>query len=156
VDAARNEVVAAEREQAGKATRLAALTEAETRLSADLEEAIANRRAAAEAFEEMAHPEAIESPMESLRGKVAADRNAVSEARMALAEIDREAQTRAARIAAIEREEAAWAGRRTEVEKQIASLETRRKEAEEQRQSLLGKPEEIAAKRRALSERAAE
>ncbi len=156
LDAARNEVVAAEREQAGQATRLAALTEAETRLSADLEEAIATRKAAADAFQEMAQPEAIESPMESLRAKVGADRNAVSEARMALAEIDREAQSRAARMAAIEREEAAWAGRRTEVEKQIASLETRRQEAESQRQALLGKPEEIAAKRQALSERAAE
>ena len=156
LDAARNEVVAAEREQAGRTSRLAALAEADSRLAADIVEVSEIRKSAAEILGEMALPSAIETPMEALRQKVAADRNAVAEARMSVAEIDRAGHARDARIASLEREEDAWTKRRIEVENQIASLVERRAVAAGQRDILDGKPEAIAAQRTALMERSGE
>ncbi|MHA1559504.1 MAG: chromosome segregation protein SMC, partial [Alphaproteobacteria bacterium] len=156
LDAARNEIVAAEREQTGRASRLAALAEADTRLTADIEEVAANRKAAAELLQHLVLPSAIETPMEALRQKVAADRDAVAEARMSISEIDRAGQARDARIVSLKNEEAAWTNRRAEVENQIASLEERREIAAGQREILNGKPEAIASQRVALMERAGE
>ncbi len=151
---ARDAVVVAEREQSGTASRLAALVEAEKRLTGDLEETVANRASAEAALGQMATPEALEAPMTALRDRMTADRNAVAEARMRVAEIDRERQARNDRLAAIGREEAAWIQRRAQAERRSPPIETRRSETNEQRAGLMDRPETIAAQRQALLDKA--
>jgi len=156
LDRARDEAVAAERRQAGLASRLAALSEAESRLAGNLEEiANAKGKAAAE-LEEMAQPQSFDEPIADLQAQMTANRNAVSEARMALAAIERDAESRAVRLEAIAREEAAWTARRRTAEQQISTLTARLGELTEQRAGLLDKPEAIAGQRRALLTRSAE
>ena len=129
------------------------LAESDKRLSHDLEELTAGRAAAKAALEQMATPDAVEAPMAALREKMAADRNAVAEARMKVGEIDRAHQHRADRIAAIAREEQAWTQRRSQAENQIAANAARRQETEEQREALAARPDAIAAQRQVLLEK---
>ena len=156
LDRARDESVAAERQQAGLASRLAALSEAESRLSASLEEAASVRTKASAELEEMALPESFDEPIAELQAQMNESRNAVSEARMALAAIDRDAESRAAAMAAIERDEVAWTNRRRSAEEQIISLTDRLAELSEQRDGLLEKLETIARQRQALLTRSGE
>jgi chromosome segregation protein len=156
LDQARDEAVAAERQQAGLASRLAALSEAENRLAASLDEIAEARRAAMAELEQLALSDSYDEPIASLQAQMTENRNAVSEARMALAAIDRDADTRAARLQAIERDEAAWTTRGRTAEAQVASLTQRQAELAAQRDGLRDRPDAIARQRQTLLERSVE
>ncbi len=153
LDQARDESVAAERRQAGVASRLAALAEAETRVAASLDEAANARQTALAELEEMAPPESFDAPIADLQAQMTDNRNAVAEARMALAAIERDAEARNVRLEAIARDESAWINRRKTAEQQIASLTARKSELGAQRDGLGDRPDAIARQRYALTER---
>jgi chromosome segregation protein len=156
LDSAREESVAAERRQAGLASRLGALSEADTRLAASLEEIAEARGKAKAELEEMASPDSFDEPIGELQSEMNQNRNAVAEARMALAAIERDAESRAVRLDTIARDEAAWAQRRKAAEAQIASLTDRHSDVTAQRQALGDKPEAIAKQRQDLLTRSAD
>ena len=150
VNQARDELVAAEREQSGVASRLAALSEAKSRLATGLGEVIGERETATAALEQMVLPEELEAPIAALRDKMIADRNSVAELRALLAGINRDSQTRNGRIESIERDEAAWAHRTGEAQTQMESLQSRLVQVTDSRRGLGNRPTAIAKQRRAL------
>jgi chromosome segregation protein len=101
----------------------------------------------------MARPESFDAPIADLQAQMTENRNAVAEARMALAAIERDAEARKVRLEAIAREESAWTNRRRTAEQQIASLTARKSELAEQRDALGDRPDAIARQRYALTER---
>ncbi|MCW5716124.1 MAG: AAA family ATPase [Bauldia sp.] len=156
LDAARNAMATAQREQAAADARLSALAEAGSRVAASIAEAAAAEAKATEALQKLPPAESLEKPIADLRAKVGAGRSAVTEARTALAGIDRDSQHRQSRLRSIADEKAAWALREKNAGAQIATLAQREAEAGAEREVLAGQPASLAARRAALAAAAAE
>lgn len=152
LDEARAALATADRDHGRNSLRLAALAEAEARILAGRAEAQAKRVEAAEALARIPSPDVVEGPLAELRLKIAADRGVVSEARGALAGIDRDAEHRRNRLKTIATERDSWVRRQAGAEAQITTLSGRAKELETERQSLAERPADFATRRQALAE----
>ncbi|MCC6735883.1 MAG: AAA family ATPase [Bauldia sp.] len=151
LDTARNAMAAAQREQAAADARLSALAEAETRVAASIAEANAAESRAADALQKLPPAESLDRPIADLRDRVGAGRAAVTEARTALAGIDRDSQHRQARLRAVADEKAAWTLREKNAGAQVTTLTLREAEAVAERTALAGQPAVLAGQRQALA-----
>ncbi|MBV8650816.1 MAG: chromosome partitioning protein ParA, partial [Alphaproteobacteria bacterium] len=140
-----------QKEAAGQ-SRLAALAESESRISADLAEAAEQRETARMALAELADPTSARAELQRQRTALAESRAAHLLAQGELDRLTREAATRRQRLAAIALEERSWQNRVDAAQRQRAALAERHAglTAEIERLSLL--PVEIATQRAALVE----
>ncbi|MDZ4382211.1 MAG: AAA family ATPase [Parvibaculum sp.] len=146
----RDALQTAERAASAQLSRLAALAEAEERLSGDRAEAARALEEAEVALQNLKPDEEPRARAAELRDRVAALRLDLSEARAEHEGLRREAEQRTRRLSAIGQEREAWQLRATNAERQIGTLEERKGEAEAELQTLEGVPAAIEEKRRAL------
>ncbi|MDR3500626.1 MAG: chromosome segregation protein SMC, partial [Parvibaculum sp.] len=141
---------AAERAASALLQRVAALGEAQERLSGDHKEAARQLEEAELALGQLQPDEGLRARANELREQVAALRVALAEARAAHESLRREAEARARRLTAIGEERRAWELRAANAQRQTQALEERQTEAQTELQALEGVPAEIEAKRHAL------
>ncbi len=152
----REALAAAERAASAQLSRLAALNEAQERLSGDLNEASRMLDEAGVARDALQPDEELRARAGELRDHVGALRLELSEARAQFESLKREAEARQRRLSAIGEERRAWELRAGNAGKQIETLEARQSEAQAELQSLEGVPAEIEGKRIALLEHIAQ
>ncbi|MEQ9520231.1 MAG: chromosome segregation protein SMC, partial [Parvibaculum sp.] len=140
----------AERQASAQLSRLAALAEAETRLTGDLTDATKLLEESRTSFAGLRPGDELQERVTSARDAVSALRLALSEARAALEGLNRDAQARTRRLQAITQERGAWELRSANATKQISTLEERNTESTEQLEVLKGVPAEIEGKRSTL------
>ncbi|WP_336799347.1 chromosome segregation protein SMC [Kaistia sp. MMO-174] len=150
LDEARNRLAAVEREAGRLTSRRTALEESRERVAASVTETETQHASAASALAEAADPLAAQQQVMILRGAVAEERGALSEARAAADGLTRETEVRRRRLEAIAVEGKNWRERATNAESQGRILAGRRKEIEAERTGLADAPAEIEQKRRAL------
>jgi chromosome segregation protein len=146
----RAELTAAERQASAQLSRLAALAEAEERLSGDLTEARRTHEESTASLEGLRPDGELKEKVVAKREEVGALRIELSEARAALESINREAQARARRLSAIGQERSAWELRSVNARKQIETLGQRKEEAEAELDELKDVPGAIEEKRKSL------
>ena len=146
----------AERQASAQLSRLAALAEAEARLTGDLTEATKTLEESRTSFAGLRPGDELQERVTSARDAVSSLRLALSEARAALEGLNRDAQARTRRLQAIAQERGAWELRSANATKQIGTLEERNTESTEQLEILKGVPAEIESKRAALLTQIAE
>ncbi len=146
----REALAAAERAASALLQRVAALGEAQERLSGDHKEAARQLEEAELALGQLQPDEGLRARANELREQVAALRVALAEARAAHESLRREAEARARRLTAIGEERRAWELRAANAQRQTQALEERQTEAQTELQALEGVPAEIEAKRHAL------
>ncbi len=149
-DQARDRHAAAEREASRITARLSALAEANIRLAASRDEAIAATRDVTEALAALPAAAGLETELAQVSGEVSDKRATLAEARGEAQALAREAELCARRLEAIAAEQAEWQERANLAKGQIATLELRSAEALTERQSLDAAPAVFAEKRRAL------
>ncbi|WP_181699254.1 chromosome segregation SMC family protein [Chthonobacter albigriseus] len=147
---ARDRVARAERALADVVARQAALELQRDRLVADLDEARARAKEAAEAEAELPDISTLAEAAQDLRTALAEGRAALAEARAAVDAVVREAEIRNRRIDAISRERAGWADRVAGARRHLEELATRLEDVEIERADLLDRPDEIIAARQQL------
>ena len=130
--------------------RLAAVTEAEGRISAAISEADARRQQADLELVALPQPTGLAERLTMARAEVQGDRGTLAEAKAALASVVREADIRQRRRDAIARERQSWLERAANSANQIAVLDARRTESEAERDQLIDRPDEIAVSRQRL------
>jgi chromosome segregation protein len=140
----------AERQASAQLSRLAALTEAEERLTGDLAEVKRTLEESRASLDGLRPGDELQARVNAAREAVAALRLSVSEARAALEGLNRDAQARQRRLQAIGDERGAWELRSTNATKQISTLEERNAETATQLEQLQQVPAQIEAKRSAL------
>lgn len=140
----------AERQASAQLSRLAALTEAEERLSGDLAEVRRTLEESRSSLAGLRPGDELQERVGTARETVAALRLNLSEARAALEGLNRDAQTRQRRLQTIAQERNAWELRSANATKQISTLETRNAETAEQLEGLKQVPARIEEKRSAL------
>jgi len=146
----RAELTAAERQASAQLSRLAALAEAEERLSGDLTEARRTHEESTASLEGLRPDGELKEKVAAKREEVGALRIELSEARAALESINREAQARARRLSVIGQERSAWELRSANARKQIETLGQRKQEAEAELEELKDVPGAIEEKRKSL------
>ena len=149
-DTSRELHTAAEREVARNAARVSALTEAQSRLIANRDEAAAAVTQAETALAGLAPAAEIETKLAAVRTDIEGKRARLAEARAESQALSREAELAERRVAAIAGEQAAWFARRDGATAQLATLDARSQEAKTERASFADAPELFAQKRRAL------
>jgi chromosome segregation protein len=150
-DAARESLAQAERKSAESAARLAALTEARTRLALSAEEALAEK-AKAETTLAAFQPDAeLRVLVGERQAVVAGARAEAATARAAFQGLRREAELRAQRLTTVERETAAWVERQARAGEQRNAITGRADAARAERATLEEAPATLAEKRRALT-----
>jgi len=150
VEAARQNVSAAERRRSEVATRLSALAEAKLRLEASRAEARDKHERAAADLAGLGTPADLTMRLEAARGSVARDRAAATHARADLQGLAREAQARAKRIAAIAEEQNSWLARQKRAAAQVSEIQSRRLEAVDEQEKLAEAPTRFLEMRRDL------
>ncbi|MEQ9144134.1 MAG: chromosome segregation protein SMC [Parvibaculaceae bacterium] len=140
----------AERQASAQLSRLAALTEAEERLSGDLAEVKRTLEESRTSLAGLRPGDELQERVGTARETVASLRLNLSEARAALEGLNRDAQTRQRRLQTIAQERNAWELRSANATKQISTLETRNAETAEQLEGLKQVPARIEEKRSAL------
>lgn len=146
----RADLTAAERQASAQLSRLAALAEAEERLSGDLAESRRTNEESKTSLEGLRPDGELKEKVAGKREEVGTLRIELSEARAALESLNREAQARERRLAAIAQERGAWELRSNNAKRQIETLEARKTEAEEELATLKDVPAQIEEKRKAL------
>ncbi|WP_024513744.1 chromosome segregation protein SMC [Bradyrhizobium sp. Tv2a-2] len=149
-DAARERHAAAEREINRHAARKSALTEARTRLEADLTEAYAAHQNATTALEEMPASVETEQQLAAVRGEIEGHRRLAAQVRAEAQALAREAELADRRVQAIVAERNQWQNRKTSAGSQIETIEARITEVTAERAELENAPAFFAEKRSAL------
>ncbi|MFN3348405.1 AAA family ATPase, partial [Pseudorhodoplanes sp.] len=147
---ARERHAAAERELTHITTRRAALTEAQSRLGANRDEAAAALAEARAALSELPPVADLQTRLEEVRSEIAARRTHVAELRAEAQALTREADIAKKRLEAIAGEQKSWIDTRERTAKQIEALEARLAEATSERDSLADAPQLFEEKRVAL------
>ncbi len=147
---ARDRAAEGERRRAQIAARVSALTEAQTRLTENCNEARQKKTDAEGAMAGLAAPQQLVNRLERARANTAQCRADAAEARAAVQGLVRDAEQRVRRREAIVQERGSWADRRSRADNQIESLEIRIEEAREEQVMLADAPSLFLDKRRAL------
>lgn len=146
----------AERQASAQLNRLAALTEAEERLTGDLVEVKRTFEESKASLDGLRPGEELQARVNSAREAVAALRLSVSEARATLEGLNRDAQARQRRLQAVGDERSSWELRSANATKQIATLDERNADTANQLEELRQVPAQIEAKRSGLLTQIAE
>ena len=149
-DAARDRHSAAERELARITARHSALSEAKTRLAAQLTEALAAHDEALAAQAALPPSDTIETELAQVRARLTDERARLAEVRAEAQALAREVELAERRLAAIRSESAAWNERRQGAAAQIETLDSRLGETRSERASLADAPQAFEQQRRAL------
>jgi chromosome segregation protein len=149
-DAARDLHAAAEREVGRHAARVSALTEAQTRIAHNRDEAASAKREAERALAALASPAKLEEQLGRVRSEIESKRTQLAEARAEAQALAREIELAERRKAAIGEEREAWAARHNGALAQITTIEARAREAKSERVGLADSPKVFAEKRSAL------
>jgi chromosome segregation protein len=149
-DAARERHAAAEREINRHAARKSALTEARTRLEADLTEAFAAHQNATAALGEMPPSVETEQQLSAVRGEIEGRRRLAAQVRAEAQALAREAELADRRVQAILAERNEWQNRKASAGSQVETIEARITEVTAERAELENAPEFFAEKRSAL------
>lgn len=147
---ARRSLQTLEREDSERLKRIAALLEAQTRVSDDLSEAKAQNLIVTEAFEGLSPTEDGEQALATARAGVENLRGQLSERR---AEFDAEHRMQGEceqRLAQIGHDQTSWKARVARAQEQIKALETRATESVQQLKALSVKPDDMDNKRQRL------
>ncbi len=151
VEAARERKAAGDRQHGEVFARLAALVEAETRLTQSCGEAAEKLEASREALEALASDGALAAQLETARLADAQDRAALAEARAHAQALGREAEMRRRRLQAIAGEQKSWTQRAAKARAEIGSYEQRLAEADREREELEEAPALLFHQRRSLA-----
>jgi chromosome segregation protein len=149
-DNTREDHAAAEREIARNAARISALKEAQVRISANYDEALAGHREAEAALAALPVTADLEAKLAEINEVIAADRSALAEVRVEAQAITREAELADRRLQAIAAERHDWTERADSAAAQIATIGQRAEEATAERTELSHAPERFASQRQAL------
>ncbi|MET0279438.1 MAG: chromosome segregation protein SMC [Pseudorhodoplanes sp.] len=149
-DTARERHATAERDLSHITNRRAALTEAQARLGASHNEAVAAQNEAQTAFAALPPAAELEARLNEVRGEITTHRVKVAEVRAEAQALTREAEAAKKRLEAIAGEQQAWIDTRERTSKQIAALDARLSEARTERDSLVDAPRLFEEKRVAL------
>jgi chromosome segregation protein len=149
-DNAREDHAAAEREIARNAARISALKEAQVRISASYDEALAGHREAEAALAALPVTADLEAKLAEINEVIAADRSLLAEVRVEAQTITREAELADRRLQAIAGERRDWTERKDSATAQIATIGQRAEEATAERTELSHAPEKFASQRQAL------
>jgi chromosome segregation protein len=155
-DAARETLSQAERKMSERMTRLSALAEARTRLTASQDEAQTAKREAEAARAALPDISEVERRLEECRQTVAQDRVTLAAARAEVEGIERERSARAQRLATISTERAAWHDREQGATSRLKSIEERLNETRIERARLDEAPAAFEAQRQELLSKLAE
>ncbi len=147
---ARDKAAEGERRRSQIAARVSALTEAQSRLRENCDEARRKKAEADEAMGSLAAPQQLINKLERARAHTAQCRAEAAEARAAVQGLVRDAEARVRRREAIVQERGSWADRRSRAGNQIEALEIRIEEAREEHMMLTDAPNQFLEKRRAL------
>ena len=150
LDLAREKRASAERQRSQGAARLAALAEAQARVGANCDEALAQKGVAQAALAGLAPGHALAAGLDAARVAAALDRAELAQARAQAQGFARDAQMRAQRMAAIASESTDWAARNSRAAARIEDFAQRIGEANAERQALADAPDEFLLQRRAL------
>ena len=150
VETAREKLASTERAQAHSVTRLAALTEARTRLATNVAEAARGISAAETAINDLEAPAFLAGALDHARARAAEDRAMAAEARATLQSLMRDAEARQNRRATIEKDRRSWIERREKAADHVADFEMRASETEAEAKALADAPDEFLIMRRAL------
>ncbi|MBS0245010.1 MAG: chromosome segregation protein SMC [Proteobacteria bacterium] len=150
VNAARDRHEAAEREVNRNAARLSALTEAQSRLTANHDEATAGIIQTEEALAALAPAADLETELAGVRDDIAGKRAHLAEVRAEQQAIVREAEIADRRLRQVGEEKAGWFQRQESARGQTETLVTRIEEAQRDRTELENAPQVFAEKREAL------
>jgi chromosome segregation protein len=149
-DAARERHASTEREINRHAARKSALTEAHSRLNADLTEAYGAHESAAAALTELPPSLDTETRLATVRADIDGHRQLAAQVRAEAQALAREAELADRRLQAIIAERGQWQSRRQSAASQIATIEARVTEVRAERAELDNAPAIFAEKRRAL------
>jgi chromosome segregation protein len=149
-DSTREDHAAAEREIARNAARISALKEAQVRISANYDEALAGHRETEAALAALPVTAELEAKLAEINEVIAADRSALAEVRVEAQAITREAELADRRLQAIAVERHDWTERADSAAAQIATIGQRAEEATVERTELSHAPEKFASQRQAL------
>lgn len=147
---AREELADAERSVSQFTSRKATLEDARDRVAADIQDNGASRANSEAALAAMPDSSNLEKRLNSLRGKLAAERAELAEVRAESESFHREAAVRVNRLSAIADELAHWRKRGENAQSQIGELKRRREESAIELAKIDDAPDEIAARRSAL------
>ncbi len=147
---AREQHARAERDLTHITTRRAALTEAQTRLGANRDEAAAAQAEAQQSLSDLQPTAELERRLEEIRSDIASRRVHVAEVRAEAQALTREAEMAKKRLEAIANEQQSWIDTQERTAKQIAALDARLAEATAERDSLIDAPQLFEEKRVAL------
>ena len=149
-DAARERHATAEREINRHAARKSALSEARTRLEADLTEAYAAHQNATAALEELPPSVETEQKLAAVRAEIEGHRRLAAQVRAEAQALAREAELADRRVQAILAERNEWQNRKASAASQIETIEARITEVTAERTELDNAPAVFAEKRSAL------
>ena len=149
-DAARESHANTEREINRHAARKSALTEAHTRLNADLTEAYGAHKSAASALAELPPSLETETQLAAVRTDIDGHRRLAAQVRAEAQALAREAELADRRLQAILAERSEWQNRSQSAASQISTIEARVTEVRAERAELDNAPAIFAEKRRAL------
>ena len=147
---ARDSHAAAEREANRNAARISALVEAQSRLTADREEALTARAETDQAITELAPTAEVEGKLATVRNEIEGYRARLAEVRAEAQALARETEMAERRLAAIAADRAGWSNRRDGAAAQITTIEARANDAQTERTGLEGAPAIFAEKRAAV------
>jgi chromosome segregation protein len=149
-EAAREALAQAERKASDRLTRLSALGEARSRLTANLEESATARHQSDTARITLLEGSSAESTLEEVRVVLAKDRVALAAAKAEVEGVERERSARAHRLTAISAERAQWHEREEGAAQRLKSIEERLAETRTERAALDEAPAAFAAQRQEL------
>jgi len=149
-DATRERHAITEREINRHAARKSALTEAHTRLNADLTEAFGAHQNATAALSELPPSLDTETRLAAVRIDIEGHRRLAAQVRGEAQALAREAELADRRVQAITAERTEWENRRQSAASQAATIEARVTEVTAERAELENAPAMFAEKRRAL------
>ena len=149
-DAARERHVAAEREINRHAARKSALSEAHSRLEADLTEADGAHQSATAALADLPPSVETEEKLAAVRAEIEGHRRLAAEVRADAQALAREAELADRRVQAILAERQEWQTRKAGAASQIETIEARITEVTAERAELENAPALFAEKRNAL------
>ena len=149
-DAARERHAATEREINRHAARKSALSEAHTRLNADLTEAYGAHQGATAALAELPPSLNTETRLAAVRTDIDDHRRNAAQVRAEAQALAREAELADRRLQAILAERNEWQSRKASAASQLATIEARVAEVRTERAGLDNAPALFAEKRRAL------
>jgi len=149
-DGARERHAATEREINRHAARKSALTEAHSRLNADLTEAFGAHQSAAAALAELPPSLTTETRLTEVRTEIEGHRRVAAQVRAEAQALAREAELADRRLQAITAERNEWQNRKASAASQMQTIEARVTEVVAERAELDNAPAIFAEKRRAL------